>query len=180
VSAGGNDAAPEATVGGVDLDLVADSAADQGLPQRRLDRDVQVVERGFERVDHQEPLGVVVGELDCHLVSELDDARVLRWQLVGGDGPLQDPGQESQLAHVMAVLHAGPPVLVRVIEVVAGEPGNRSGGQPGCPRCQPPLSFWSQDDGGSLRLPLLLGSPLLAGICRLAAVALAVCGARHR
>jgi hypothetical protein len=37
VPAGGDDAAPEATVGGVDFDLAADPAADQGLPQRRLD-----------------------------------------------------------------------------------------------------------------------------------------------
>jgi len=115
--------------------LLADPAADQGLPQRRLDRDVQVVKGGLDRADDQEPLGVVVGELDCHLVSEFDDARVLRWQLVGGDGPLQDPGQEGQLVHVMPVLRAGPPVLVRVIEVAVGEPGNRSGGQPGGPHC---------------------------------------------
>src|SRR5215217_7330689 len=152
--AGAEDAAPEATVGGVDFDLVADSAADQGLPQRRLDRDVQVVKGSLDRADDQEPLGVVVGELDCHLVSEFDDARVLRWQLVGGDGSLQDAGQEGLLAHVMPVLRAGPPALVRVVEIGVGGPGNRSGGQPGCPRCQPPLSYWSQDNHASLRLPL--------------------------
>jgi hypothetical protein len=56
VPGGGEDAAPVATVGGVDLDLVADPTADQGLPQRRLDRDVQVVEWGLDWVDHQEPL----------------------------------------------------------------------------------------------------------------------------
>jgi hypothetical protein len=100
-------------------------------------------------------------------------------QLVGGDGPLQDPGQEGQLAHGMPVLRAGPPLLVRIIEVV-GEPGNRSGGQPGGPRCQPPLSFWSQDDDGSLRLPLVPGSPMLAAVRRAGAVALGVCGACHR
>jgi hypothetical protein len=47
--AGGEDAAPKATGGGVDFDLVADPAADQGLPQRRLDRDVQVVKGSLDR-----------------------------------------------------------------------------------------------------------------------------------
>lgn len=172
--------ASEATVRGVDLDLLADPAADQGLAQRRLDRDVQVVEWGLDRAGHQEPLGVAVGELDCHLVSEFDDARVLRCQLVGGDGLLQDPGQEGQLAHVMPVLRAGPPVPVKVIEVGVGEPGNPFGRQPGCPRCQPPLSFWSKDDGSSLRLPLLPGRPMLAAVCRIGADTLRVCDPCHR